>query len=83
MLIRMSHLASRVSRLSRQYVGASVVIAGIVISLIPTLLRHPKEDDDVDAATQALWSVVQVGDCVRCLACPACRFVGCKRVASC
>lgn len=43
-----------------QYIGASVVIAGIIVTLIPTFFGHPTGGGDADAATQIMWSGVQV-----------------------
>ena len=45
-----------------QYIGATVVIAGIIVTLIPTFLGHPSGGDDADAAMQIVWSGVQVTD---------------------
>lgn len=46
--------------LTRQYIGASVVIAGIIVTLIPTFFGHPTTNDELDATTQIVWSIVQV-----------------------
>jgi uncharacterized membrane protein len=45
-----------------QYVGASVVIAGIITTLIPTFFGKAGSSgaDDSDAKTQVVWSIVQV-----------------------
>jgi uncharacterized membrane protein len=45
-----------------QYVGASVVIAGIITTLIPTFFGKAggSGDGDSDAKTQVVWSIVQV-----------------------
>ncbi|CAM9248360.1 unnamed protein product [Laminaria digitata] len=47
-----------------QYIGASVVIAGIIVTLIPTFFGHPTGGDDVDATMQIVWSGVQVLSCI-------------------
>ncbi|CAM9687417.1 unnamed protein product [Ectocarpus sp. 4 AP-2014] len=47
-----------------QYVGASVVIAGIIVTLIPTFFGHPAGGEDVDASMQIIWSGVQVLSCI-------------------
>lgn len=47
-----------------QYIGASVVVAGIIVTLIPTFFGHPTGGDDVDATTQIIWSGVQVLSCI-------------------
>eukprot|EP00904_Undaria_pinnatifida_P007497 jgi/Undpi1/3878/HiC_scaffold_16.g07246.m1 len=47
-----------------QYIGATVVIAGIIVTLIPTFLGHPSGGDDADAAMQIVWSGVQVLSCI-------------------
>ncbi|CAM9601397.1 unnamed protein product [Ectocarpus sp. 6 AP-2014] len=46
------------------YVGASVVIAGIIVTLIPTFFGHPAGGEDVDASMQIIWSGVQVLSCI-------------------
>ncbi|CAM9849302.1 unnamed protein product [Pylaiella littoralis] len=47
-----------------QYIGATVVIAGIIVTLIPTFFGHPTGGDDADAVTQIVWSGVQVLSCI-------------------
>ncbi|CAM9824553.1 unnamed protein product [Ascophyllum nodosum] len=48
----------------RQYIGASVVIAGIIVTLIPTLFGRPTGGSEVDPVTQMIWSGVQVLSCI-------------------
>ncbi|CAN0197416.1 unnamed protein product, partial [Discosporangium mesarthrocarpum] len=49
------------------YIGAAVVICGIIITLIPTFAggsSGASAGDEGDASTQIIWSIVQVLSCI-------------------
>lgn len=60
-----------------QYIGASVVIAGIIVTLIPTFFGHPTGGDDADATTQIIWSGVQVKTTYKSLTSTLARTLAC------
>ncbi|KAG5184764.1 hypothetical protein JKP88DRAFT_313973 [Tribonema minus] len=47
-----------------QYIGATVVIAGIIVTMIPTFLGGGDAAGGADSGTQIVWSIVQVLSCI-------------------
>jgi drug/metabolite transporter (DMT)-like permease len=62
MIISRLLLGARYS--ASQYAGATVVIAGIIVTLIPLFVGSSEGSSDVSSSSQTVWSIVQVLSCI-------------------